>query len=434
MTELHRLERVVSSALRRLLGRDPSEAVLRFVRSVGLLIGSDLAGTALTFLITAWFIRSLGPAEFGKANLATSVSQFALIPLLWGLHQAAAHHVAALDERPATIGSLLLLFGVFGALVLPALWFGAGPLGRSFRMESDVFRTGVVYGVVLALSFVTQGILGGLHRFGLIAKLQLISSAALALCAVVFLTMTHVGYRDWIAVSAVKFVVITVGGAISIRVMIDRPRRDRCSSLLALGSLHTLNNLAYFFILGFVGNFMLNAYHGPTALGTLSAYFTSFNIFSSRIVKIISDVLQPMAAAHGTPAALRRSILRGFFLLGWIVIPGTAALTYVLFKFYGSAFVFDLRIALLMGLVTFLFGLSGAIGDLMAASGTAGMIPGVATAFVAGAVNLLASWLLVGRYGVTGTLIAVLLGLIALVGLRVNELRRRETTDRLLSS
>lgn len=428
MAETRLLERVVSTTVRGLLEREPSERMLRFVRSVALLIGSDLAGTAITFLITAWFIRSLGPAEFGKAALATSVSQFALIPLLWGLHQAAAHDVSALDERPTTIGSLLSLVGASGVFVVPALWFGATFLSKWFHTETAVFRAGVAYGFVLALSFVVQGILGGLHRFGFIARLQLISSAALAVAAVTFLLTNEVGYRDWIAVSAVKAAVVAVGGAVAIRSLVGRPRSDRSRNLLALGSLHTLNNLAHVLILGLVGNFMLNVYHGSAALGLLSAYMTSFNIFSSRIVKIVSDVLQPMAAAHGAPATLRRSVIRGFLSLGWLVVPGTAIMTYILFRFYGGAFVFDLRIALLVGLATFLFGLSGAIGDLMAASGTFGMIPGVATAFVAGAVNLLATWLLVARYGVSGTLLALCVGLFTLIVLRVRELSRRGTT------
>jgi O-antigen/teichoic acid export membrane protein len=171
---------------------------------------------------------------------------------------------------------------------------------------------------------------------------------------------------------------------------------------------------------------MLHAYHGPDAVGLYGAYYVVFNLVTSRVVKVVSDVMVPTAASHSDRAALRRRVLRMYWRTAWVLSPCTVVLTLALFQVYGEAYVFDWSLAWLMGANIWLHAMSSSAGDFLVAAGIRGVRSSLYAAAVTAIVNVGANFLLIPRFGVHGTMAASSLAFTVALVLRLALLRRVE--------
>jgi O-antigen/teichoic acid export membrane protein len=406
--------------LTRLTGGPSGPRVRAFAKNLGYLLGTDLLLTALTFGLTAWVVRTLGPAEFGQVNLTVSVAQFWLVAMLLGMHAGATRFIAAHPGDSGRIAATALALAAGACLVLaPLILAGRGQGEGLFGVGPGVFTWSVVLAASLVAQQVGNGILAGFQRFRDISAYNAAAGLAFAAIAGALLMGGRLlTFADFIAANVARWLIFGACALVAVHSRLGRPSWPWARQLLGFGGYYTVSAAAHLLILGAIDTLILNAYHGPGAVGLYGAYYVSFNLFSNRVLRLVSDVMMPAAAAHEDRRRLLRRALGLYARSAWFLVPAVVVLTAVLFRVYGGAFAFRWELAALMGVNVSLYAISTLLGDFLVAAGNRGMRLSMYAAFVTAAINVCANLLLVPPLAVTGTLLASSLAFSVSVGLR----------------
>jgi O-antigen/teichoic acid export membrane protein len=390
-----------------LAGGPLTSGVRAFLQNFAYLFSSDLLASALTFGLSAWAIRVMGPPQFGLANLVISVAQLVMIPMLFGMHASTSRAVAASDAPGRIMGSALLLTGILIPSVAAFAAVFAGAIAKLTGLSEPIVFASLPLAAALVLQTVLQGIMAGRRHFREFSRYNIWSAVVYAALMAVAL-ISHVHWVVWLylVVTGLRSLVLGVFCFVHLRHEFQRPSREAVRTLAHFGGTYTIGSVAYFFALGALDSLMLNAYHGAAAVGLYGAYFAAFNIVASRVNKIVSDVLVPTATAHGEPARIVGRVARVLAGPGWIIVPATMALSRLLFLMYGGAYVFSWWTAGLLGLCIYLHTGMSLTADLMVAGGIESLRVAAGVAVVTAIVNVIGNLLLIPPFGVDGSLMA----------------------------
>jgi O-antigen/teichoic acid export membrane protein len=422
---LSSLRRLAADTAARLAGGPLTEGVRAFLAHLAYLLSADVVATLLTFGLSAWVIRLMGPAEFGLANLVIGASQLVLIPMLFGLHAATARTVAGSATPGPYMGAALVLVGTSIPLVGLVGVALAGPVAPLAGLTRAVLLWSLPLAASLTLQHVVQSMLAGRHRFRDIAIYNVWAAAAYALVIVLGL-VADVTWPYWMFVVATiwRHVVHTGLCAKDIWRELRRPSRAALETLARFGGVYTLGSVAYLFALSAIDSLMLNAWHGPAAVGLYGAYYASFNIVASRVTKLVSDVLLPTASAHGAPSRMVGRLGRVLAGPAWLLVPAAMVLARLLFLVYGDAYVFSWGTAALLGLCIYLHVAMSLSGDLMMAGRPEDLRAATAISVVTAVLNIGGNLLLIPPFAVAGSLMATAVASGVGLGLRLAYLVR----------
>lgn len=420
------LKRLVPAIAATLTGGPLTAEVRRFLENIAYLASTDMLATALTFVLSAWAVRVMGPAEFGMANLAISAAQLVLIPMLLGLHASVARAIAASTTPGALMGSTLLLIAILMPLVSGIASLLAGPLTTVTGLSMSVYLVSLPLAASLTLQYVLQGMLNGLRRFREVAFYNIWSAAAYAVL-IAPLLMSGVVFTFWafVAITCARALVMAALCLCHVWPVVSRPTLEDISMLTKFGGTYSLGSAASFFALGAIDSLMLNAYHGAAAVGLYGAYFITFNVVASRVTKFVSDVLLPTATAHEQPSRLVFRVVRVMLGPGCLVIPAAMLLARGLFVVYGEAYTFSWSTALLLGLCIYLHLGVTLTSNLMVAGGLRDLLVATVIVSITALANVVGNLLLIPSYQVAGSLMATAVSSCLGVGLYAGYLVRR---------
>ena len=362
---------------------------------------------SITFWFSAWAIRVMGPAEFGVASLVISAAQLAMIPMLFGLHASTSRAVAATRTPGPVMSSALLLTGfLIPAVALLGAVFAGAIAGLTGLSRLMVFAS-LPLAAALVLQTVLQGMMAGLQRFREFSRFNILS-------AIVYAALMAAGLASgatwvvwlYVALTGLRSLVLAIFCLAHVRSGLRRPTREAARTLAHFGGVYTVGSVANFFALGALDSLMLNAWHGAAAAGLYAAYLAAFNIIMSRVIKLLTDVLIPVATAHGEPRRIAQRAVRGLLGPAWAIVPATMLLARFLFLMYGDAYAFSWRTAALLGLCIYLQVGVGVSAALMVAGGLESLRIASSVAVLTAIINVGGNFLLIPPYAVDGSLIA----------------------------
>lgn len=397
-----------------------TSGVHAFLKNFAYLFSADLMASALTFFLSAWAIRIMGPQQFGLANLVVGTAQLVMILMLFGMHASTSRAVAASSAPGPIMGSALMLTGLLIPSVALIIALLSGTIARLAGLSDVIVLASLPLAAALVLQTVLQGMLAGLQRFREYSRDNIRSAAIYAVLMAAALS-SGVTWVVWlyVAVTAIRSLVLAIFSFARVYRDLRRPTREAVRTLAHFGGVYTVGSVAYFFALGALDSLMLNAYHGPAAVGLYGAYFAAFNIVASRVIKLVSDVLIPTATAHSEPWRIARRAARGLLGPGWLIVPGTMLLARFLFLMYGDAYVFSWMTAALLGLCIYLHIGVNLSSDLMVAGGLDSLKIASLVAILTAIFNVTGNLLLIPSLGVDGSLIATAASSAIGLGLRM---------------
>lgn len=399
--------RLALDTVARLAGGPLTDGVRAFLGNLAYLFSADVVATLLTFGLSAWVVRLMGPEEFGLANLVIGSSQLVLIPMLFGLHAATARTVAASAAPGPYLSAALVLVAILIPLVGLAGVALAGYAAQLAGLPRAVVLWSLPLAAALTLQHVVQSMLAGRHRFRNIALYNVWAAGAYALIIIAGL-VADATWPYWMFVLAtiLRHAVHTGLCAVDIWRELRRPSRAAMQTLARFGGVYTLGSVAYLFALSAIDSLMLNAWHGPAAVGLYGAYYASFNIVASRITKLVSDVLLPTASAHGAPSRMVGRLAKVLAGPAWLLVPAAMMLARLLFVAFGDAYVFSWGTAALLGLCIYFHVAASLSGDLMVAGRPEDLRAATATSLVTALLNIGGNLILIPRFSVAGSLMA----------------------------
>lgn len=386
----------------------PGEGTRKFVNNVFYMSAGVFGGTLITFLFSIWVVRSLGPTEYGKYNLVVSVAQFLLIPLLFGLPNAAARYLARETEsRKEIASSILIIFAFLAALFLTIFWTAQSNLAHIFRVDISIFRWAVLLGAAIAASHMIQAILRGLEKFKKLAWLEICS--AMVYAAAITYVLGIKGDYSFAGVTAsniIRWLAVFILGSAVLPALFTKPSLKWSKEVLHFGAYHAFMGFAGFFFLGMIDNVMLNYYLGPTVVGIYGAYYVAFSVFTGKILHSFMSVFYPAASTREDAGALFKKIAAGLPKIGAATFTFVIVLVWTLFRLYGKEYPFVWVLAALISLNITIHAALTMLGGIIGSRGIAGARFLTYTLIAAGAVNVILNAALIPVLQITGVMLA----------------------------
>jgi len=391
-------------------------ALLSGLGWIGVLYGTARASTLLTQLVAG---RLLGPAEYGRANLAIAAAAYLQIIPMLGFPLATSKLIA--DEhneerRGRLITTALASFTVWAVLSLPLLAAAHRFLQRAMGLPSALFELSVLLAVTTALSQVLASPLLGLKRFahrGLVESVYGFSAPILLGLFIFLLGPTH---KTMILAFAGSLLASSTYALWTLRHYL-RPAFEP-AFVKAVGryaATATLTLLSTACVLA-PARLFLNRHASAQEVGLFSAYFTATIQVALAFLYMLQAVIVPMASgAEGQRelwALFRRWAAPGM-VAAWLFFISTALAGLALF---GRRYNLDLGwAAAFAGAAAFVL-LHGAASALYAARDFSGLRVSVAGALAAGLGNVALTARLVPEFGVLGAALALIISFAAGLG------------------
>jgi O-antigen/teichoic acid export membrane protein len=393
----------------RLFGYPPSDFSQELLRNFVFAAGSTGIATVLTFGVNILAARGMGPTEFGRWNLIGSWAEFLIIVPLFGLTTAIPRYLgASADEsKPAIIGSGFRIVVIASVISFPVFWF----IEQRFHIIKDasLVNATFVYGIILAFFYFVQSIFQGLKQFKRLSILWIISALGFVGVVLFYLYAGHnYTYFSLYWGNVVRLLFMVVAGLIFFAPMLLKYDKGMSKELRKFGSYSMLSVVAGFFSLGSIDNIMINRYLGAEAVGLYAAYYVAFSIFTGKILASFLQVLLPMASGHPNPKQLLLSILRLAWKFGIGLFLGLVILIRIIFIFYGENYIFDWRIATVLGLNITLYAIVMIVGYIITSKGIRGARYGLISSVGAATTNIFLDILLIPKFGLLGSVFASL--------------------------
>jgi O-antigen/teichoic acid export membrane protein len=289
----------------------PRAGFRRLARDSAIYASGSVAGKAIGLLLLPVVTRVLGPADFGRLDVLSTLQSAATSILLLGLDTGATRLYPDLDEdgRRAMFGSWLRLTAMVVVPLTLALALFRTPVSEAL-FDSPAYGGAVAFTALAILGATVQLVaLTILRNHGRAPAYAVVSAGSLAVNGVLVVTLLALGHGVTAVLGAMA-ASMTLGGIVGLlvagRSSIGRADPALRRRLLALG-LPLLPAMAATWVAEFANRAILLRASGPVEVG----YFSVAARFASVALLVVvgfQTAWQPRAFADGAdePAALQR--------------------------------------------------------------------------------------------------------------------------------
>jgi O-antigen/teichoic acid export membrane protein len=381
-----------------------------FVKNLSYVSTGTLAASGLIFLSLVYIGRRLGPAEYGKYNLIIALSNFLLIWMLAGFHIAAVKYLAEDQDRKkeiiSTAFSMVVAFTLIDTGIFYALsWL----LARALQIELYLFRYAILVSAVLALYYIMDAFLRGLHEMLRLSLLRVVLGVAFALALFLLLLRGDRSFLTPTWATVVSYLVYIAWAIGRIRTYLSFTfNKEELRRVLRYG-FYAVVGTAAGSVISDVDKLIINRYLSTDQVGVYSAYMLGANIIAVKGASMFVTVFFPTVSAYKDKVPITEKIQKMsqrtfllLFALSFLIILSTM-------KSFGSKYPLNYLLVLLLALYTPLTFLSSARLWFLASFGERNI---KATSLTSAAAALLissANLLLVPRFGLYGAVSAGLL-------------------------
>ncbi len=412
MFKTEKLKRGFGKLYEKIFGHTPGEFSKKFFKNLLYAFFGIGSATFITFGFNILVIRYIGPVEYGKFNLIVSAGEFLAIPVLWGFSTSALRYLGAeREKKDAIIGSAFRSV-IFLGFVFSVLFFFFRPfIAPYFKISSDLYNLAIVYSLVTAFFYLFQSFFQGLEKFKNLSYFWLASAFVFVLAVIYYLfVLRNFSFESLFWGNMLRLFFVIAIGIVFFRSALFKFDRKVFKEVFNYGTFSMLSVFAGFFSLGNLDNLMINYYLGAAAVGLYSAYYMSFNIFTGKVLNTVSQVFLPMASGHNDIKALYDKVITFGEKAGLVIFAGNFFLIWILFKFYGKAFAFDWRVAVLMALSITLYFFLMILGNINASMGIRAVKLGFIYLTPTGPLlNIFLNWLLIPRMGIAGAILGTII-------------------------
>jgi O-antigen/teichoic acid export membrane protein len=414
-----------------LFKKTPGQIIKKFLKNLFFAFFGVGGSTLITFGINILIIRHLRPTEFGKWNLIGNVAEFFIILPLWGLTTASLHYLGAeRNKYKEIIGTSTRIVLLLSILFFPLYFILTPVLSDFLKIDVLIYNFAVLYAFILVFFYLFQTFFQGLEKFKQLSKLLISSAFIFVVIALFYLfILKNHSFETLLWGNICRLSLIILVGFFVFRKSLFQFSRQFFKKLFHYGSFSMLSVFAGFFSLGMIDNLMINYYLGLEAVGLYSIYYLSFNIFVGRILNTFSQVFLPVVSGCKNIMVPFSQLLILMKKTGVLVLTGMFVLTWLLFQFCGSAFVFDWRLAILMAFSVTLYTFLMILGNIIASVGIRGIRYGVIFSVLSAMINVTFNAFLIPRFELFGAIIATIIATLVIFFVALYVLRFKLTKN-----
>ena len=419
---------LINIVYRKIFHEEISSEVEKFIKNLSYVGIGTIIASIFSFSYNILAGRWLGPSEYGTFTLIQSVAMFLYIPMLLGFSTAMvkynAEKIDFLRQRSiiSTTYILVLLFTVVSLLVY---FIFSKEIMAIFSISNKVFLFAVLFAVLFVFYTLTTGTLRSLHMIRAYSRLMPVYSAILFFAFLVFVF----AFKELSFKSPLYSILLAYGvtGGI-ILAFLRKYLKPEFSREWA----HKLHRYSIYSLMGGISSVLysnidkifINKYISVSYVGIYWAYNYSFTTIILLCTTIFVTVFFPVASMCSDKMMLFKRIKKITILViicGWPIAVSTG---YVILKFYGGSYPFDLSLTLLFATAGLCIAIDKLYGQLLSSGGVNGIKVTSFAAIVLALVNVLLNILLIPQFGLNGAVTATIVGYLSSISIMLLNRKR----------
>lgn len=400
---LHRLHQV-------LLGTGVGERTRSLLHGMSWTIPAAFVSRLLAGLATIFAARWIGPAEYGKANLALAITAWMQVPLFLGIPTAILHFApqSERNEKWAWLHDGMMLLWLIGGFTLITGYVFRNAWSSWAGVSTYIFELSLIWCAGYLIYTIAITLLTAQENFRARAWNEIGFAVFFAITIAGIWLLHHLdGSRYLLALSGVYALVggwaLWVGRLPKNTVPIPSSYRKR--SLLRYGTIAAVGGVASA-LFNASGRLVANRHISLTDVGLLSAYQSGSIQMALFLLTPMAQVFFPIASRTPDKGTLLKKISRVLFLSLFISAPAFAFLMTIYFAVLGKGYTaqsFEIGIFAIAAAFTLTQGL---YTWFLAAQGEQGLLACTAITLVAGAANYLGCLALIPTWKILGAAVS----------------------------
>lgn len=305
--------------------------------------------------------RILGPEEYGKYVLVSSIGSFLFFLMTLGINTAVIKYVAENEENSKHIISTSYVLVLIAILSLSLIFFAfSSQISNLFSVSEYIFNLAVVFAGFLSLYTISVDVLRSLHQIKKLSLFRMLYGAVLFILLIALFLQKQVLFETIVFSIIISYFLIFILTTINLRQYISlKINKSWVQRLLKYG-LYTMIGEMFFILLPILGKIFVNKHLGLKDVGIYNAYyFSSINI-ALFLYTVFIVVFFPMISRKEDKSSILAKIEKitpYLFILG---IPFLILTQAVIIKIYGAFYAANFILMLLFaiaGILIFLYGL-----------------------------------------------------------------------------
>ena len=341
----------------KLFQHEMSDQMIIFLRHLSWSVAGGISASAIMMIFNIYAGRLMGPEEFGKFSLISTISQIFIIPMLFGLdvsNLVAISKNKDISDRKRIISSTMY-FVLFSSILLTIIFiFSLNYLNLRFSLGKSFFVIAFVYSILIGCKTFLDSIIRGLHLF----KYQFLGKIAeIIFLGIIFYFTFILGNRHdyyFFAISLISgFIVLS---AVYLKKIIPFITRFDFSSLIKQLSLGRVIFFGTALTVSFnsIDKLIIVKYLTFADLGIYSAYYlVSVNLIA-QLTQMFVNVFLPSISGINYRIVVNK-IDRLFALSSFPLIILMIGVILLVISLFGSKYIINLNLVFSFSILSVLY-------------------------------------------------------------------------------
>jgi len=392
-----------------------SDDVKKFVKNISYVGFGTIIAVIFSFTFNILAGRMLGPSGYGKFTLVQSIAMFLIVPMFLGFDITIVKYTSENGDfkRQRSIISITYIF-VFIFIIISTLvyYLFSSQIAEIFSVSTEFFYLSIIFAILFVFYILTTDTLRGLHEMKKYAILKPMYSIILLLTFLVLIFFNFISFKSMVFSICLAYGI--TGGLILviirkyIRLEFDKSWANKLSRYSVFA---VIGGVTYMFYTN-IDKILINKYMAISNVGIYNAYSYSFITFMSLGLGIFLTVFFPVASRCKDKGIIFRRVnkfIPFIIVFGLPVIIGSGLVVLILF---GTAYTFNLSLALLFGIAGMCIFIYSIYSCLMNAVGKKGIRLTSFAAIIIALANISLNILLIPLMGIKGAIIATIISYI----------------------
>lgn len=398
---------------------DKNSEVVCFVNNISIVAIGTIIGSIFSFIFNVVSGRVLGPDEYGKFTLISSISMFLYIPMIFGISTAMVKYNSEkieFNRQQNIISTSYILISITTAFSVLLYYVLSEEIALAFDVDLDFIYMSIIFAILFSIYTLTTNTLRSLYDMKMISKLQLIYGLIpLLLFEIFYIQGKDTSFMSMFIPICFSYITVSVIIIAQVRkyfkLCIDRHWKK---ILIRYSSFNIFSSVSCMLYTN-IDKILINKYMLVNYVGLYNAYNFSSITIMSLFSGIIVTVLFPTVSRHENKReiiSIANKYLPYFSLLG---LPAIFIIEYFILKLYGNNYPINISLMLLFAIASLLFFSYEIYAWIFNSVGVEGVkltIYGTCTIAIT---NILLNIYLIPRFGLHGaigsTIIAYFIGI-----------------------
>jgi O-antigen/teichoic acid export membrane protein len=407
------LNHLTNSIHLKVFGQPVGEEMQNFTKNIGLMSLGTIGGAFFFFIVNITAGRLLGPTEYGKYSLITSLGQIFIVPMILGISTSSIKYISSSKNKYkkqliAQNAFFLTIFFTFLSSIT-FLVFNS-QISKLLKINNQIFFFTLIYSIFLSFKYISEAIVKGVHQFKLLSYLEFINlfSIFLFFFAYIFIFKNY-NFQSLLIPIIIGLLIYIIIFSNKNHQIVTRlkPNKSIIKTIMSYGKYATLGAISGIAI-GNMDKLILNRYMSLADIGTYSIYLSSSSFVGNYLLQIFIQVFFPTVSSIKEKYQVSKKIIKLFIFTTIPIFLINICSTSVILFFMGGKYEINLTYILLFSFLSILTIFSNILWWLINSYGKQGIKFTSTFGILIGAFNILFMMCFIQKLGIIGILFALI--------------------------